>query len=129
MSMELSPRSWWQAMRRGFLRRCPKCGKGKLYTSFVTVADHCTACGEDLRHQRAEDAPPYFTITIVAHIVIPSVLIVERVFQPSLFTHFLLWLPLTLGLTLLLMPSVKGAIIGVQWAQRMHGFGEARLDG
>ncbi|CAN5507842.1 DUF983 domain-containing protein [soil metagenome] len=119
-----APRSWWQALRRGFGRRCPNCGKGRLFSSFVTVNGRCDVCGEDFSHQRAEDAPPYFTITIVAHIIIPSVLITERVFHPSAFVHFILWLPLTLVLTLLLMPSVKGAVIGVQWAQRMHGFGD-----
>ncbi|MDE0727033.1 MAG: DUF983 domain-containing protein, partial [Alphaproteobacteria bacterium] len=37
--------------------------------------------------------------------------------------HFSLLLTLTLILTLLLPPRVKGALIGLQWANRMHGFG------
>lgn len=115
-------RSWKQALWRGFLRRCPNCGKGHIFRAFLKVADTCDHCGEELHHQRADDAPPYFTIFIVGHMVIPSVLIVERVWHPPLAVHFILWPALTLALTLALMPSVKGAIVGLQWALRLHGF-------
>lgn len=76
-----------------------------------------------MHHQRADDAPPYFTIFIVGHIVIPLLLLVERVWRPELWVHFSIWLPLTLLLTLWLLPRTKGATVGMQWAFRMHGFG------
>lgn len=117
-----APRPLIQAMRRGFLHRCPACGKGRLFSGFLTVRDLCPSCGEGLHHQRADDAPPYFTIFIVAHIIVPSVLVVEKVWHPALWIHMLLWIPATLLLTLLLMPAVKGAVVGLQWALRMHGF-------
>ena len=89
----------------------------------MKVADTCPHCAEALHHQRADDAPPYFTIFIVGHIMVPLVLIVERVWHPSYLVHAALWLPLTLGLTLALMPIVKGIVVGLQWALGMHGFG------
>jgi uncharacterized protein (DUF983 family) len=116
-------RSWKQAMWRGACGKCPACGKGKLFTGFTKVADSCNHCGEALHHQRADDAPPYFTIFIVGHIVVPLLFIVERTWQPPYWVHAALWLPLILGLTFILMPIVKGAVIGLQWALRMHGFG------
>lgn len=118
------PRPWPAAMARGFWRRCPACGIGRLFTGFIAVNDACPHCGEELHHQRADDAPPYFTIFIVAHIIITLVLIVEKLWRPAFFVHALLWIPAIFILTLLLMPAVKGAIIGLQWALRMHGFGE-----
>ncbi len=120
---ELPPRSPGKAMGHGFLGRCPQCGDGRLFASFMKVSDICPRCGEEFHHHRADDAPPYFTIIIVAHIIIPLVLVVEKVWRPSLLTHALIWIPATLALTLLLMPAVKGAIVGLQWALRMHGFG------
>lgn len=111
------------ALRRGFLLRCPNCGRGRLYRRYLKVSDHCTECGEALHHQRADDAPPYLTIVLVGHIVIPLVLLVERQWAPPNLVHWLLWLPLTLALALLLLPRVKGAVVGLQWACRMHGFG------
>jgi uncharacterized protein (DUF983 family) len=109
-------------MGRGALCTCPNCGEGRLYRAFLKVADSCAVCGEELHHHRADDAPPYFTMFIVGHIVVPLVLIVEKLWAPPLGVHFVLWLLVTLGLTLALMPSVKGAIVGLQWALRMHGF-------
>lgn len=111
------------AMWRGFRCRCPNCGTGPLFSGFLKVADTCRHCGEELHHQRADDAPAYFTITIVAHIVIPLVFAAELAWQWPYWLHGVVWLPLTLGLTFWLMPRVKGAIIGLQWALAMHGFG------
>ena len=93
-----------------------------MFRAFLKVANTCNHCCENLRHQCADDAPPYFTMMIVGHIVVPAMLIVERVWHPALSVHFVLWPTLTLALTFALMPSVKGAIVGLQWALRMHGF-------
>jgi uncharacterized protein (DUF983 family) len=116
-------RSWKQAVLRGAQCKCPACGEGKAYTGFMKIADRCASCGAELHHHRADDAPPYFTIFIVGHIVVPLVLLVERAWQPDLWVHAVLWLVVTLALTLFLMPRVKAAVVGLQWALRMHGFG------
>ena len=121
--IKIADRSWKRAMWRGGLGKCPACGRGALFQKFMKVNDACPHCGEALHHQRADDAPPYFTIFIVGHIMVPLVIIVERVWQPSYLVHGILWLPLTLALTLALMPIVKGAVVGLQWALGMHGFG------
>ncbi len=110
------------SMLRGLLGRCPHCGKGRMFPAYLKVADACPVCGEDLHHHQADDAPPYFTMTIVGHIVVAAVLAVEVAYQPEVWVHIALWLPLTLILSLLLLPRVKGAIVGMQWANRMHGF-------
>jgi uncharacterized protein (DUF983 family) len=115
-------RSWKQAMWRGALCRCPACGKGRMFSRFLKVADACDSCGEELHHHRADDAPPYFTMFIVGHIVVPLVLLVEMWWAPPLMVHFAVWTIVTLGLTFALMPSVKGAIVGLQWALKMDGF-------
>ena len=49
-------------------------------------------------------------------------LAVEMAYRPPLWLHGALWVPLTLILTLLLLPSVKGTIVALQWALYMHGF-------
>lgn len=110
------------ALTKGFLCRCPHCGAGALFDGYLKVVDRCDACGEDLSHQRADDAPPYFTIFIVGHIVVPLILVVATHWQLSNATHLAIWLPLTLVLTLGLLRPVKGAVVGLQWALRMHGF-------
>ncbi len=111
------------AMLKGFQLKCPACGTGKLMAGYLKVAERCAHCGEDLHHQRADDAPAYFTITIVAHVILPAVFVAEVSWHFPYWLHAAIWLPLTLGLTFWLMPRVKGALIGLQWALRMHGFG------
>jgi uncharacterized protein (DUF983 family) len=110
------------AMLRGALCRCPACGEGKLFRAYLKVADACPACGEDLHHHRADDMPAYIVITLVGHIVIGAMLWTEIHYSPPLWLHSVVWLPLTLILALGLLPSVKGAIVGLQWKLRMHGF-------
>jgi len=110
------------AMLRGFKHRCPNCGKGPMFWKYLKVVDTCSYCAENLSHQRADDAPPYFTIFIVGHIVLPLALISERMWQPSTTTHLMMWLPLIVILSLLLLPCIKGAVVGLQWSMRMHGF-------
>ena len=120
---EAAPRPAVPAIRRGFARRCPACGKGSLFRQFLKVADTCGHCGEELLHHQADDAPPYFTIMVVGHIVVPMMLWTELAWQPALWLHAALWPALTLALSLWFLPRLKGAIVGWQWALRMHGFG------
>ncbi|MEJ0097375.1 MAG: DUF983 domain-containing protein [Bauldia sp.] len=118
----LQPRPLFQAMLRGFVGRCPHCGKGRLFGHFLKPVAHCAVCGEDYTAQRADDAPPYFTMVIVGHILIPIMLAVELTTNLSVTTHMLIWLPAAAILTIGLLQPVKGAIIALQWALRMHGF-------
>ncbi len=110
------------SLLRGAALKCPACGRGSMFRRYLKVADHCPQCGEALHHQRADDAPPYFTIVIVGHIVVGLVLAVEMAYRPPLWLHAALWLPLTVILTLLVLPVVKGALVALQWALLMHGF-------
>ncbi|MFC3677218.1 DUF983 domain-containing protein [Ferrovibrio xuzhouensis] len=112
-----------EAMRRGWRGRCPQCGHGRMFRSYLKVNDNCPACGLQLSMHRADDAPPYFTILIVGHIIVPLMLVLEQEFHPAEWVHMVLWLPLTLILSLTLLPRIKGTLIGLQWAKRMHGFG------
>lgn len=121
-SPEHQTRSVQQSMLRGAAQKCPACGNGKVYSSYLKVNDACPSCSEDLHHQRADDAPPYFTMLIVGHVVVAMVLMVEDLYAPPLWVHASLWTPMILGMSLLLLPRIKGALIGLQWALRMHGF-------
>jgi uncharacterized protein (DUF983 family) len=118
----LPKRKAWTALRRGFRGRCPNCGRGRLFRAFLKVADHCSECGTAFFHHRADDAPAYFVILIVGHIVVPLALVVEVAFAPPYWLHALLWGTLTIGLAVGLLQPVKGAIVGWQWANYMHGF-------
>ncbi len=115
-------RSVPQSIKRGLRRRCPACGEGQLFRAYLKVADHCPTCGEALHHHRADDAPPYFTIAILGHVLVAMILAVEMAYHPPVWVHEVIWLPLTVILALLLLPVVKGGLVALQWALLMHGF-------
>src|SRR5580693_5402370 len=118
-------RDVWQALKRGFRGRCPRCGEGKLFRAFLKTADSCSNCGQDFTHHRADDLPAYLVIIIVGHIVVPLALLIETNYAPAVALQLAIYLPLTLIASLVLLQPVKGTVVGVQWALRMHGFDEA----
>lgn len=118
----LEPRPLARAMLRGFACRCPNCGKGSLFGSFLKPVAQCSVCQEDYTAQRADDAPPYFTMVIVGHLLVPLMLAVQFSTNFSVLTYMLLWIPFTGLATVALLQPVKGAIVAFQWAMRMHGF-------
>ena len=113
-----------EAALRGLACKCPRCGQGKLFRAFLKVADHCEVCGLDFTPHRADDLPAYLVIIIVGHIVVPVILWIETDYSPSVSLQLAIYLPFTLVASLLLLQPVKGAVVGIQWALRMHGFDE-----
>jgi uncharacterized protein (DUF983 family) len=121
-------RDVWTALKRGFRGRCPRCGQGKLFRAFLKVDDNCSVCGLDFTPHRADDLPAYLVIVIVGHIVVPTALFIETDYSPPVWLQLAIYLPLTLVLSLALLQPVKGAVVGVQWALRMHGFDDNAPD-
>ena len=113
------------ALLRGWRRRCPNCGAGPMMRGYLQVRDACPVCGEALHHHRADDGPAYLTILIVGHLLAPVLMFVYSTWRPEPLG---LAVGLTLGtvaLSLYLLPRLKGALVALQWAKRMHGFGSA----
>jgi uncharacterized protein (DUF983 family) len=120
MSMPPARVELWTTLLRGWHGKCPRCGVGGLFGSFLKMRSHCPPCGLPLEPYRADDAPAYFTILVVGHIVVPLVLALERYGDhPPLWFHAVLWLPLSVVLALYLLPHIKGTIIALLWTHRM----------
>ena len=104
------------AMGRGLGHHCPNCGKGRLYRAYLKVVDRCEVCGHELGAYRADDGPAYFTILLVGHLVIAPMLFLQWIWKAPV------WLvaPLTLVplavITLLVLPRVKGAFVGLLYS-------------
>ena len=115
-------RDVWSSLKRGFCGRCPRCGEGKLFRVFLKVEDRCSVCGLDFTPHRADDLPAYLVIVVVGHIVVPTVLLIETDYSPPVWLQLAVYLPLTVLMSVALLQPVKGAVVGLQWALRMHGF-------
>ena len=105
-----------EGIRRGLSRRCPTCRQGDLFCGFLKVRPRCEVCGANNGAYPSDDMPPYLTIAIVAHVIIPLFMWVDHAFAPPLWVQFATWLPLTALLAIGLLPFVKGGVIGLCWA-------------
>ena len=112
------------AVFRGWRRRCPKCGQGPMMSGYLKVRDTCPVCRQDLSHQRADDGPAYLTILIVGHIMAPGLHFAFVTFRPDPLVLFTIFAVGSVTLSLYLLPRIKGAIVGYQWAKRMGGFAQ-----
>jgi uncharacterized protein (DUF983 family) len=100
------------------LCRCPRCGKGRLFQGLLTVTPRCPACDLDLSAHDAGDGPAVFVILILGALVVGLALLVEVKFEPPLWVHVVLWLPLTLGGALLMLRHLKAGLIALQFRLR-----------
>jgi uncharacterized protein (DUF983 family) len=118
----MSQSKLFTGLLRGFREHCPDCGKGSLFRRYLKVASPCAECGHDNAQYPADDAPPYFTILIVGHLVIAPMLLFRIIWTAPVEWVLAVTLPVIGALTLLLLPRVKGAVIGAHWAiHRVEG--------
>lgn len=117
---EMKPAMW-----RGYRRKCPNCGDGAMFDSYLHVRDNCAACDEDLSQHRADDGPAYLTILIVGHLLAPLMIWVFTEFRPSGLVMAIIFTISTVALSLYLLPRLKGVVVAIQWSKGMHGFGKA----
>ena len=104
--------------------RCPRCGQGRLFSGYLTTAPRCEVCGLDYGFIDAGDGPAVFVILIVGFVVVGAALVTEMAYQPPYWLHALLWLPLTLLMTLGMVRPLKGLMIALQYH---HKAAEGRL--
>jgi uncharacterized protein (DUF983 family) len=124
LSPEDDRRFWLRGLLKGLRKSCPRCGKGRLFNGYLKIAPACPHCGLDFSGHQADDAPPYVTALVVGHVGVPLTLAAKQVFDPPLGLQFALALPALAAAAFWFLPISKGGLIGLQWANRMHGFGE-----
>lgn len=94
-----------------------------MMRGYLKVRESCPVCGEQLHHHRADDGPAYLTILIVGHLMAPLLLIIFTRYRPDPLVLAAVFSVGTVALSLYLLPRLKGALVALQWAKRMHGFG------
>ena len=112
-------------VKSGMTGHCPRCGEGKLFNGFLTIAPRCSASGLDYAFADSGDGPAAFVILIIGFIVVGAALWMEVNYGPPLWVHFILWVPLAIILSLVAMRSMKGILINLQYRNKAA---QGRLD-
>ncbi|WP_425905524.1 DUF983 domain-containing protein [Nitrobacter sp. TKz-YC02] len=111
----------WPAIVRAVSGRCPACGGGKFFKSYLRQVDRCSVCGESFGQIHADDGPAWLTIGIVGHVVVPILLFTETNYNSPFWISMTVW-PLTaLALTLTILPRAKALFIAAIWAMKAPG--------
>jgi uncharacterized protein (DUF983 family) len=113
-----------QAMLRGLACKCPRCGQGRLFKGFLTIAPACERCGLDFGFTDAGDGPAVFIILIAGFVVVFLALIIEVKYDPPLWVEAVISVPMVLAATLLPLRSMKSLLISLQYH---HKASEGRL--
>jgi uncharacterized protein (DUF983 family) len=108
----------------GILGRCPACGRGRLFSGYLTLAPRCNSCGLDYKFADAGDGPAIFVILVTGFIITGAALVVEMLYRPPYWLHALLWGGMAIVLPLLLLRSFKGTLIALQYKHKAE---EGRL--
>ena len=82
---------------------------------YLKVVPVCTHCEAPLGEIRADDFPPYITIVVVGHVVVPLLVLSEKYLAPPQWMHFTVWPLLAAGLMALVLPRAKGLCVGFMW--------------
>ena len=99
----------------GLKGRCPRCGEGPLFKGFVELAPACSACGLDYGFADSADGPAVFISLIGGFIVLGAALWTELVFEPPMWVHMAVFLPLTVIVCLGLLRPLKGLLVARQY--------------
>ncbi len=109
----------------GLASRGPRCGKGRMFAGFLGLRPACESCGLDYSFADAGDGPAVFVIMLSGFIVVGSALVVETLYEPPLWVHAALWVPLVLVTAVLPLRPIKGVLIALQFH---HKAAEGRLE-
>ncbi len=102
----------------GLACRCPRCGEGRLFSGFLTLKPACEACGLDYSFADSADGPAVFIMFIAGFAIVGAALFVEVAYEPPIWLHLVLWLPLATALCLALLRPSKGLAIALQYANK-----------
>ena len=102
----------------GVSGRCPRCGGGKLFDGFLELAPRCEACGLDYGFADAGDGPAVIVTLLAGFIVVGAALVVEVKYEPPMWLHLAIFLPLTLVVCLGLLRPLKGVLVALQYRNK-----------
>ncbi|MPT49141.1 MAG: DUF983 domain-containing protein [Sphingobium sp.] len=114
------------ALMLGLCGKCPACGEGRIFARFLKSADHCQNCGQKFTGHQADDLPAYIVILLVGHILVALMIEINHIFNVPLHWQIIIWPLAATVIAVALIQPVKGAVIALQWARRMHGFAQEK---
>jgi uncharacterized protein (DUF983 family) len=104
-----------QVVLRGLKMRCPQCGEGKLFHGYISQHKACSSCHEALGHIRADDGPPWATILITGHALVPSLVYFGEYPLFNVWVEIGISCLIAMAIAGVILPRAKGVFIAILW--------------
>ncbi len=111
------------AFSTGFACKCPRCGRGKLFAGYLTLAAQCEVCRLDFTKADSGDGPAVFLIFILGTLAVLLAYLLLFVFVLPEWISWLILVVGVLGGALLLLRPAKAIMIALQYKNRSGEFG------
>jgi uncharacterized protein (DUF983 family) len=111
-------RSFASTIGAGIAGRCPRCGRGKMFSKLLTVAPGCEACGLSYAFADAGDGPAVFVMLFAGFLIVGLALLIEVAYEPPYWVYFVIFLPLTIIVCLGLLRPLKGILLALQYRNK-----------
>jgi uncharacterized protein (DUF983 family) len=105
----------------GIAGKCPRCGKGPLFSGYLTVAKSCLSCGLDYSFADAGDGAAWFVMLFACVVGVGTIIGVDIAYQPPIWVHIAIAIPLLIILPMALLRPVKGMLLNQQWKTGARG--------
>lgn len=102
-------------LRGAVLGLCPRCGAHSLFHRVASFRHACPKCGLDYSAFDVGDAAAPFLIFLVGAVVVVGAIWLELARNPPWWVHVVVWVPLTIGLTLALLRIAKGILLALEY--------------
>ncbi len=102
-------------LKTGLAGKCPRCGRSKLFSGYLTVAKACTNCGLSFDFADSGDGAAWFVMLFVCVAGVGSILGIEAAYAPPFWVHVLIAFPVLVILPMVLLRPVKGLLLCQQW--------------
>ncbi len=109
----------------GFAGKCPRCGQGALFISFLGLKDHCDVCRLDYAKADAGDGPAVFVMFIVGFVAVAVAFVARFVWFAPIIMAFLISGAVAVALSLALLRPLKAILIALQYKHKAE---EGRLE-
>lgn len=109
----------------GFSGHCPRCGEGKLFNGFITLAEKCEHCGLDYKFADSGDGPAVFVTLLGGFVLLGLALFIQMTYEPPVWLLMAIFFPLTLIVSVGMLRPLKGVLITLQYANKAQ---EGRLE-
>lgn len=111
----------------GWKGLCPRCGKGKMFKSWLAIVERCEVCDLDYRFASPDDGPAFFSLCFAAFPLLFLVVWIQVALDPPLLLLLAIAIPLMAAGCLLPLRPIKGWLVASQFVNKAIEAGTEKL--